>query len=246
MEDHESSALAVVAERAEVDTTRPFRSVKEAIAVFGERFLAGDAYSQKTNSNGKLDMTPEPIYALPAPKPIYSASSSPPSYTSSASQFNQDREDELLIFGSLKKLEAELEETKRELMLLKERESELEIAVATLNAQLQKSMSKLAEMEAAKAAEGSMDIEGQPTKVQSDRWAEERTRDLEAKFDYLPTLAQALSLGGIEDDFGGRTKRKVPKKKPIIPLIGDMFSRKKGSLDLNNSLYSGSYHGVLS
>ncbi|KAG1369956.1 WEB family protein [Cocos nucifera] len=244
MEDHESSALAtVVVERAEVDTTRPFRSVKEAIAVFGERLLSGDAYSQKTMSNAKIDVTPKPIYSLPAPKPIYSASSTPPSYTSSASQFNQDGEDELIIFSSLRKLEAELEETKRELMLLKERESEMELAVAALNAQLQKSMSKLAEMEATKAAEDSMAIEN---KVRSDRWAEERTRDLEAKFDYLPTLAQALSLGGIEDDFGGRKKRKVPKKKPIIPLIGDMFSRKKASFDLNNSPYSQTYNGALS
>ncbi|XP_010930681.1 WEB family protein At3g51220 [Elaeis guineensis] len=247
MEDHESSALAtVIIERAEVDTTRPFRSVKEAIAVFGERLLSGDAYSQKTISNAKIDIAPKPIYALPAPKPIYSASSSPPSYTSSASQFNQEREDELIIFSSLKKLEAELEETKRELMLLKERESEMEIAVTALNAQLQRSLSKLAEMEATKAAEDSMAIEAQSNKVRSDRWAEERTRDLEAKFDYLPTLAQALSLGGIEDDFGGRKKRKVPKKKPIIPLIGDMFSRKKASFDLNNSPYSPSCNGVLS
>ncbi|XP_010912575.1 uncharacterized protein [Elaeis guineensis] len=254
MEDHESSALStMVTERPEVDTARPFRSVKEAIAVFGERFLAGHAYYQRTNSSVKLDAaTPKPIYSLPPPppplppKPIHSASSSPACCTSSASQFNQEGEDELIILSSLRKLEVELEETRRELMLLKERESETEIAVANLKKKLHKVMSKLTEMEATKAAEGGLAVERQSTEVQSDRWVNERTRDIEARFEYLPTLAQALSLGDIEADFGGRGKRKVQKKKPIIPLIGDMFSRKKGSSDLNTSLYSQSYYSVLS
>ncbi|KAG1331156.1 putative WEB family protein [Cocos nucifera] len=235
-------------EQPEVDTARPFSSVKEAIAVFGERFLAGDAFYQRTDSSIKLDATtPKPIFSLPPPappppKPIHSPSSSPPSYTSSASQFNQEREDELIILSSLRKLEAELEVTKRELMLVKERESETEIVVANLNKQLHKIMSKLAEMEGTKAAESGLTIERRSTEVQSDRWVNERTRDIGARFEYLPTLAQALSLGDIEVDLGGRGKRKVPKKKPIIPLIGDMFSRKKVSSDLNSSLYSQSYY----
>lgn len=139
-----------------------------------------------------------------------------------------------------------MEEVKRELMLLKERESETEMAVATLTAQLHESVSKLAEIEATKAEESSLSIEGRSSHVESHRWADERTRELEARFEHLPTLAQALSLGDIEDGFGGRGKRKLPKKKPIIPLIGHIFSRRKSSSDLNHSLYSRSFFSVLS
>ncbi|XP_073012974.1 uncharacterized protein [Typha latifolia] len=238
MEGHTSSAATSMAsERSEVDTTRPFRSVKEAVAVFGERLSLGGG------------ATPKPLQTdpLPPPKPVYSsAPSSSPSYSSSLSHINQDREEELIILDYLKKLEAELHETKHDLVLLKNRESEMELAVASLNAQLHKNLSKLEEIEAASAAEI---VEEKTDKVRSDRWAEERIRDLPSSYDYLPTLAEALSLGELEEDDyyggGGRRKRKVQKKKPIIPLIGDMFSRKKSSNDQYNSLYLQSFHSVI-
>lgn len=53
-----------------------------------------------------------------------------------------------------------------------------------------------------------------------------------------PTLAQILSLGE-EGYFGGNVQeKKVMKKKPIIPLVGDFFSRKKRSSTMQNPLYS--------
>ncbi|URE08817.1 hypothetical protein MUK42_34745 [Musa troglodytarum] len=187
----------------EVETTRPFRSVKDAVAVLDERFLSGRARSPKANTR--------PISSHPAPKAVFSACSSPPSYSSSAA---------LSVFSSLRNVEAELEEMKRELMFLKERESDTARAIATLNFQFRKSMGKAAEIDAAvNAAETTVSME-LPNKARSEPWRDEAPRNVEK-----------------ENDFGGRRKIKLQKRKPVIPLIGDLLSGKTEPTDLNISLY---------
>ena len=119
----------------------------------------------------------------------------------------------------MKKLEAELEETKAEVRLLKERESETEVALASLNAELHKNMSRIAQAEAAAAAKAvALRREGP-----------------------FPTLAQILRLS---EKPGGRKSKEMEKKmkkKPIIPLVSDFFSWKKGpSTTLHNSLFASS------
>ncbi|KAJ8483919.1 hypothetical protein OPV22_016404 [Ensete ventricosum] len=187
----------------EVETTRPFRSVKDAVALLDERFLSGHARSPKAYTR--------PISSHPAPKAVFSASSSSPSYTSSAA---------LSVFRSLRNVEAEVEEMKRELMLLKERESDTARAIATLSFQFRKSMCKAAEIEAAvNAAESTVSME-LPNKARSEPWRDDGPRSVEK-----------------ENDFGGRRKIKLQKRKPVIPLTGDLLSGKTDSIDLDISLY---------
>ncbi|XP_042454878.1 WEB family protein At3g51220-like [Zingiber officinale] len=188
LEGHASSVPA----QGEVDTTRPFRSVKEAVAVFGERLLTGDASSShKVTASSKVDTPPMPILSFPnlVPKP------------------------------------AEVEEIKQELIHMKERESQTAKTIATLRSQVQDRISKLEATESA-----------QPV----DQWQEYRTTNLEERFEYLPTLRQVLSIVRTEDQTQfGRRRIKLQKKKPIVPLVGDMFSRKKGAnVDLSSSFYS--------
>ncbi|KAJ0969476.1 hypothetical protein J5N97_022353 [Dioscorea zingiberensis] len=199
--------------RAEVVTTRPFRSVKEAVAVFGECLLVvGD----------KLEPTQKPIYAAISPPPSFSSSCS--------SQFNQDRDDEFMILSSLKKLEAEVEKVKREVTLMKERENEVETVMASLYEELQKSMSKLSEIE-----ENGSKWNG----VRSETWREKKAIDIEMSDEYWPALAQALNLGVVEGGHSEKKKKKkmVKKKKPIVPLLGDLFSKKKAEDEICNTVY---------
>lgn len=222
-----------------VDTSSPFRSVKEAVAILSERLLLGEMYSPSpkpynVNVGEMFSPSPKPYSVNIVPNTtrnlVFSDDDSP---TRNLVFSDNKREDESLVLDALKKLEAELEETKVELKMLKERESETEVALASLNAELHKNMSKLAKAEAAAATNAL--IANRNREVRE----EERKRELMIKMEDSTTLAQILSLGE-EGYFGGKVhEKKAMKKKPIIPLVGDLFSRKKwSSKTMQNPLYS--------
>ncbi|XP_071727001.1 uncharacterized protein [Rutidosis leptorrhynchoides] len=172
-------------DRSTIDTSRPFRSVKEAVAVFGERFVATNIYSPSP----KQDTT------------IWK-------YTPNSNKIEEINTSPMLM-NTLKKLEMELEETKRELNILKERESETEVALASLNAELHKNMSKIAKAEA--------EVEGKAAVMRSS-----------------VTMCQVLNVGdenkmkNIVESMYLIENKKVMKKRPVIPLVTDLFTRKNG------------------
>ena len=174
--------------------------------MFGEKILVREIYS--------------------SPSPFISTQSSPAWKYSPSPIKTKDQNDQNTLVDTLKRLEAKLEETKGELKMLEERESETEVAVASLNAELHKNVSKIARAEAIAAAKAASMRE------------EEKRRDLVTRIEKSsPTLAQILS----PSLFGDRkSERKVMKKKPIVPLVWDFFSRRKRSSTsgLHNSLFS--------
>ncbi|CAN1804757.1 hypothetical protein LINPERHAP1_LOCUS24016, partial [Linum perenne] len=134
------------------------------------------------------------------------------------------------ILESVKRLEAELEETKAELKKLKERGWETEVALASLNAELHKNMSKLARAEADVARKAAAEM---------------------AAVNSSPSLAQILNLGGEVESSGyysnfrwddkKKKSGKVKKEKPIVPLVGDLVwkkkTKKKSDYDHKNPMY---------
>ncbi|KAI3946427.1 hypothetical protein MKX01_017643 [Papaver californicum] len=238
---------------AKVDTSRAFRSVKEAVAIFDERLLAGVFFSsspkpQTVSTNFKNQET-QPSSHPPLPLVLTTSSISP------AIKQKPKEDGNSTVKTMLKKLEIELEETKRELNLLKKRESEMEIALATLNAELHKNMSKMAKAEAVAAREKAAVAskrssqlyigEGGDHKNLGSSHEDDIREEIMKMERYSTSLAEVLSLGekeGYFDHFQDKKTLKknkmanIKKEKPIIPLVGDLFSRKKknSSKSLNN------------
>ncbi|CAI9764536.1 unnamed protein product [Fraxinus pennsylvanica] len=204
---------------SKVDNSRPFRSVKEAVAIFGEKFLPGEIYTPNSFTFPKQE-TP---YFSPTPQNLQERS-----LKSSPSPRYIIYSNESSLVDTVKKLEFELEKTKTELNLLKEREIETEVAFASLNAELHKNMSKLAKAEAAMAAKAATAAVASSRSVKTSQ-----------------SLAQFLIAAGEREKlFRGRKREgkvMIKKVKPIIPLVGDLFSRKKGSsTSMHNPLYASS------
>jgi len=193
-----------------VDTSRPFSSVKEAVAIFGQRLLLGELYSPKPFSPDTPPKTPSP-----SPSPM-----------------KKTHQDNGNLVDVIKKLEAELEKTKAELKLLKERGSETEVALATLNAQLHKNMAKLAQAEAAAAGKAAAATPSKTVRFEISEDGKNRGKTGESQ-----SLGHILSLGEKDHVFGSKKKR---KQKPIIPLVGDLFFWRKSSSTTNhhNPLYA--------
>ncbi|XP_054804133.1 uncharacterized protein LOC129307253 [Prosopis cineraria] len=241
-----------------VDTSSAFRSVKEAIAVFGERLLVKEIGSPspspalkpiKRENSWRFTSSPVTTTAIKGEDDV--------SYNYNDHQKNYNNNNSNGLLETLKKVEAELEETKMELKQLKERENDTEVALATLNAELHKNMSKLAQAEAAaagKAAGKTVRFDERLNHYKDDDHdyvnkgeiviEEEEVKKKKKKKE---TLAQILSVGEREsynnnyyylgEKMGERKMKK--KMKPIIPLVGGFFSKKKGSpTNHHNPLYA--------
>ncbi|XP_061355826.1 WEB family protein At1g75720-like [Gastrolobium bilobum] len=194
------------ARKTEIDTRAPFRSVKEAVSLFGEKVLAGEVYATKLkqihsgeNENGLESSEQGAVTA---------------ELEETRQNLQKAKEESMSMAHCLSSLQEELEHTKQELQQLKQRETEkypLEPEIEDV---------KIIE-NLTKFATKSFTSEEEMMEFQNKRFV---TFANPPSVTHV-TLPQNVDKFERHPSIGNKQK----KKKPLIPLIGGIFSRKKGN-----------------
>ncbi|XP_019414830.1 PREDICTED: WEB family protein At1g75720-like isoform X2 [Lupinus angustifolius] len=192
----------IMLRKAEIDTRAPFRSVKEAVSLFGDKVLAGELYA---NANKLKQMQSGDVAA---------------ELEETRENLQRAKEESMLMAHCMSSLQEELQRTKEELQQLKQRE--------TINHH-HHHHSVESEIEDVKFVENLTTFESKSCRFNDEEFHKKRY----VTFANQPSMSHvmipphhALGFEKLERHASLRNKN---KKKSFIPLIGSIFSRKKGS-----------------
>ncbi|KAK7351753.1 hypothetical protein VNO77_11424 [Canavalia gladiata] len=196
--------------KAEIDTRAPFRSVKEAVSLFGEKVLAGEVYASANKLKKIQSGATENGIECSRIENVEAE------LEETREHLQRAKEESMLMAHCLSSLQEELERTKEELQQLKERETEKHAVES--------------EIEDVKFVENLTRFE-----VKSSRFDEEKMEFQKKRyvtFANPPSVSHVvLPQNGVEKLERHPSLRKK-KKKSLIPLIGGIFSRKKGTQEI--------------
>ncbi|PPS07807.1 hypothetical protein GOBAR_AA12824 [Gossypium barbadense] len=209
----------VMMNRAEIDTRAPFRSVKEAVALFGHKVLSGQLYPIKLKEEEVISLSDACLsLSMHGREGSENGCSRLGTVTAELEEtkynLEKAREESLMMANCLCALKEELERTKTELQQMKERQTE-------------KLMMEF-EMEDVKIVPGSARYEFNETRTFNEEGTTEFQKKRYVTFSNQPCLTQVVGPQGVEKLERHPSLRKK-KKKPLIPLIGGLFSKRKGS-----------------
>ncbi|CAN4083425.1 unnamed protein product [Withania somnifera] len=212
----------VVRGRVEIDMRQPFRSVKEAVMLFGEKVLAGEIHAKQLQETKASRTSGENQSKFGATRV---------ELEETKQSLQKAKEEGDFMAHCLQSLKEELEQTRREIQKLKstrEVVSEQKVPLADSDDDEIHEELKFIEQPSSK-----VEVKTQTGEDDDDDDIEfEKKRSV--KFASPPLLTKVIvnKEDYVKKEDGEKSPSQLKKKlkrKPLIPLIGALFSKKKGN-----------------